>query len=176
MEGERERESCTVGLVAPKKLLYQFNQDFKLKVSDQCCVEFKEKPLKNWQKENNKPYKILGLMQEEGGRRARAECMVFKQNKLSSFQPLAKVTKEWEEWFIKEYKVKLCDLYYEPYNFERTGCKGCPYNIHIQEELTLLQKHLPAEYRQCNYLWQPVYDEYRRIGYRLTKEEQTKLF
>ena len=44
------------------------------------------------------------------------------------------------------------------------------------EELETLEKYLPEERRQCEYLWKPVYDEYRRIGYRLDKEEQMKLF
>lgn len=26
------------------------------------------------------------------------------------------------------------------------------------------------EYKQCEIIWKPVYDEYRRIGYRLKKE------
>ncbi len=145
-------------------------------MSDQCCVEFKEKPLKNWQKENKKPIKILGLMAEEGGRRARAECAVFKKEKLVSFQPLAKVSKEWEDWFIKEKNIRLCKLYYPPYNFERTGCVGCPYSIHIQDDLNTLEEVLPSARKQAEYLWQPVYDEYRRIGYRLESEEQMKLF
>lgn len=29
---------------------------------------------------------------------------------------------------------------------------------------------LPNEYKQCWYLWQPVYDEYIRIGFRLPKD------
>ena len=147
-----------------------------MKISDQCCVEFKEKPLAQWQKENKKPIKILGLMREEGGRRNRVDCIIKKGNKVTTFSPLAKVTKEWEDWFIETYNIKLCELYYPPYNFERTGCKGCPYNIQIADELVALERNLPAEYRQCNYLWKPVYDEYRRLGYRLSNEEQTKLF
>lgn len=176
MVAERERESCTVTMAAPKKLMYQFNQDFKLKVSDRCCVEFKEKPLIEWQKQHKKPIKIIGLMREEGGRRNKVNCILYKRGKIKAFMPLAKVTKDWEEWFIKEHKIKLCELYYEPYNFERTGCKGCPYNIHIQDELDILKEKLPSEYKQCEYLWKPVYDEYRRINYRLKGEEQTKLF
>ena len=35
---------------------------------------------------------------------------------------------------------------------------------------------MPAEYKQCEYLWKPVYDDYRRLGYRLRKNEQVKLF
>lgn len=174
---ERERELHTFGQVVPNKLKYQFNQDFKLKVSDQCCMEFKEKPLKDWQKEHGIAYMMLGIMQEEGGRRETAKCVVFKNNKMTRFQPLAKVSKEWENWFIEKYNIKLCKLYYPPYNFARTGCKGCPYNIHISEELETLKKTLPNEYEQCNIIWKPVYNEYRRIGYRKMKpEEQMTLF
>lgn len=147
-----------------------------MKISDQCCVEFKEKPLAQWQKEHKKPIKILGLMREEGGRRNRVDCIIKHGNKVAVFSPLAKVTKDWEEWFIETHNIRLCELYYPPYSFTRTGCKGCPYALGIEQELHTLEKLLPAEYRQCNYLWKPVYDEYRRIGYRLKNEEQTKLF
>jgi hypothetical protein len=33
-----------------------------------------------------------------------------------------------------------------------------------------MQKLLPNEYKQCETIWKPVYDEYRRIGYRLRKK------
>lgn len=160
----------------PKQLRYQFTGEFALKVSDKCCLKMKEEPVKKWQKENNKPYGILGLMQEEGGRRFNVGCLAFRDGKLNNFQPLAKVTKEWEEWFIKEYNIELCKLYYPPYNFERTGCKGCPFALNLQRDLETMGKYLPNERKQCEYIWKPVYDEYRRLGYRLHKEEQTKLF
>jgi 3'-phosphoadenosine 5'-phosphosulfate sulfotransferase (PAPS reductase)/FAD synthetase len=51
----------------PKKLTYQFSDDFKLKISAKCCDELKKKPLDEYQKQNNKPYKILGIMPDEGG-------------------------------------------------------------------------------------------------------------
>lgn len=144
-------------------------------ISDKCCLEMKEKPLDKWSRKNNKPHRILGLMQSEGGRRHDTKCKAFKGDKLS-FHPLAIITKEWEEWFIQEHDVKLCKLYYEPYNFERTGCKGCPFAPLLQEQLSTLEVYFPNEKRQCEYIWKPIYDEYRRIGYRLKREEQTKLF
>ena len=160
----------------PQILKYQFNPDYPLKISDKCCQRMKEDPLRKWQRENKKSISILGLMREEGGRRAFAECVVFTNGKLTSFQPLAKVTHEWEHWFIEKYKIPLCSLYYEPYNFERTGCKGCPFASNLQRELDIIEKYFPSERRQCEIIWKPVYDEYRRIGYRLDKEEQMKLF
>lgn len=166
--GEREgygaRHSC------PKILRYQFTDEFKerLKISDKCCLRMKEEPLNGWAKENNKSCRILGIMPSEGGRRATTKCLVFKNNgKVLSFHPLAPVTKEWEDWFISEYNIQICDIYKPPYNFNRTGCKGCPFALNIQNELDTLEKYFPNERKQCEAIWKPVYDEYRRLGYRL---------
>lgn len=40
----------------------------------------------------------------------------------------------------------------------------------------LMDEAVPNERKQCEILWKPVYEEYRRIDYRLTKSEQIKLF
>ena len=128
-----------------------------------------------YQKESGRKHKIVGLMVAEGGARTRTRCIIQK-GKGISFQPLAVVSKEWEDWFIKTYNIQLCELYYEPYNFARTGCKGCPYALTLQEQLETMEKYMPAERKQCEFIWKPVYDEYRRIGYRLKKVEQQKLF
>jgi 3'-phosphoadenosine 5'-phosphosulfate sulfotransferase (PAPS reductase)/FAD synthetase len=160
----------------PNILKYQFTETFKLRVSDKCCEMMKERPLIQWQKDNGKTYSIIGIMREEGGRREQAQCLVFNGGVLKHFQPLAPVTKEWEDWFIERQGIKLCDLYYPPYNFKRTGCKGCPFSLNLQHDLETMQKHFPNERKQCEIIWQPVYAEYRRLGYRLEKEEQLKLF
>lgn len=153
-----------------RKLFYENHH-----ISDKCCLEMKEKPLDQWSRENNRPHRILGLMRSEGGRRSDAKCKAFKGNKLS-FHPLAVMTQEWEQWYIEAYNIKLCKLYYEPYNFERTGCKGCPFNPMLQEQLETMERYMPNERKQCEYIWKPVYEEYRRLEYRLKKAEQTKLF
>lgn len=151
----------------PKKLKYQFSEDCELKISDKCCDRLKKDPLHRYQKENNKPISIVGIMAAEGGRRDKATCLTFHKKKLYSFQPLAPVSKEWEEWFINEYKIDISDIYKEPYNFDRTGCKGCPFNVDLQEALDTLDKYFPNERKQCEFIWKPVYDEYRRLNYRL---------
>lgn len=156
----------------PKCLKYNFTEEFNLNVSDKCCVYLKEKPIEEWKKEHNKKYSILGLMAAEGGRRTSTVCLAFKYNgDLKSFHPLASISKEWEEWYINEYNIKICDIYKPPYNFRRTGCKGCPFNAKLQHELDIFEKFFPNERKQCEIIWKPVYDEYRRIGYRLKKEE-----
>lgn len=153
----------------PKILKYQFTKENTLKISDACCDILKEEPLEKWAKKHNKLHVILGIMREEGGRRLNAQCLVFKSKKLKSFQPLAPVTKDWEDWFIDKYNIKICDIYKEPYNFTRTGCKGCPFALHLQKELDTLEEFFPNERKQCEIIWKPVYNEYRRLGYRLKK-------
>ena len=152
----------------PEKLRYQFTEDgLNFKVSDKCCLRMKEEPLKKYQKEHHKPFGILGLMKEEGGRRNDVTCMRFKQGEFKNFQPLAAVSKDWEDWFIETYHIEICDIYKEPYNLERTGCKGCPFNPNLNKDLQMLKEKFPAEYKQCEIIWKPVYEEYRRIQFRL---------
>lgn len=167
---EKGRYAC------PSKLKYQFTDDFKLKISQYCCAEMKKKPAKKWMKENNRSITITGMMREEGGQRSHIDCIVTRNGEVTKFHPLSKVTHEWEKWFIDEYKIELAKLYYDPFNFDRSGCKGCPFNPMLQEDLSILEKYLPNERSQCEIIFKPVYDEYRRIGYRLKSEEQTKLF
>ena len=175
--GERDdKEKWAKEFSCPPKLKYQFTSECPLKISDMCCVKMKEEPLKRYEQTSGRPYSIIGLMREEGGRRTNAQCMVFKSGKFKNFQPLAVVSKEWEEWFIETYNIKLCKLYYEPYNFKRTGCKGCPFALDLQPTLDTMERYFPNERKQCEMIWKPVYDEYRRLGYRLSNEEQTKLF
>jgi 3'-phosphoadenosine 5'-phosphosulfate sulfotransferase (PAPS reductase)/FAD synthetase len=96
--------------------------------------------------------------------------LAYDGKKLKLFQPMAPLTKEWEDWFIDAYDIKICDIYKPPYNRERTGCKGCPFALHLQEELDMMERFFPNERKQCEIIWKPVYDEYRRLGYRLKDE------
>ena len=161
----------------PKQLRYQFTEDFKLKISHLCCSEMKKKPQAEWQEENNKEIVITGMMRDENGQRTHIDCIHIKNGKATKFHPLAKVNHEWEKWFIDTYNVKLCKLYYAPYNFERIGCKGCPFNPTLSNDLATMDScGMSNERRQCEVIWRPVYEEYRRIGYRLKKDEQVRLF
>lgn len=173
--GERtDKEPWSPRMSCPNRLKYQFTDAFTMKISDKCCVRLKEEPLDMWRKENGKQYAITGVMRAEGGRRVNAQCLTFVSGKFAFFQPLVPVSKEWEDWFIDWYNVTICDIYKEPYNFPRTGCKGCPFAPGVQHELDVLEKYFPNERKQCEAIWKPVYDEYRRIGYRLKPIEDTK--
>lgn len=162
----------------PKQLEYQFSEDFKLKISDQCCLRLKKTPVHQWEDENGRPIAITGMRRSEGGERASIKGCILtdKAGNLKRFHPLLVVSDGWEEWYIKERGIELCELYHEPFNFKRTGCKGCPFSLDLQEQLSVMEKYLPGERAQCEAIWKPVYDEYRRLGYRLNKDEQMKLF
>ena len=168
---EREREVSTSIKGCPNKLLYQFdscpNNNTNIKYSDMCCYKMKKEPAHRWEQENNRHIAITGIRADEGGMRALNGCTIFDGDKLKKFHPLKVVSKEWEEWFVKKYNIELCELYYPPYNFKRTGCNSCPFSLDIQEQLDQLYKLLPIEYKKAKQLWKPVYDEYIRIGYRL---------
>lgn len=170
----KERSS----IKCPKKLVYQFTKENKLKISDQCCYKLKKEVARRYQKENNKNISILGLRIAEGGARIhRKGCVVFdKNNNLNEFKPINPCTDEWCEWFIEQYEIKLCKLYYSPFNFKRTGCAGCPFTFDLQDQLNIMEKLLPIDYKRSEYIWAPVYAEYRRLSYRLEKEYQTTIF
>lgn len=155
----------------PKKLQYIFEEQNTLgfPVSNKCCDQLKKQPSKKWRKENGKNITITGIMSEEGGTRKIIKgCIVDrKKENYINFHPLLVCSKEFEQWFIEKYNVKLCKLYYPPYNFRRTGCKGCPFALKLKDQLDVMEEHLPNERKQCEVIWKPVYEEYRRIGYRL---------
>lgn len=160
----------------PKVLKYQFTPEFdRLNLSDMCCKNMKEKPLRKYESETGRA-PITGIMMVEGGRRSggnHSGCIFFKQNgALKSFHPFSPVSQEFLNYLIQKYGIELCKLYYPPYNFERTGCKGCPFNIKLQKDLDVLQEYFPNERKQCENIWKPVYQEYRRLGYRLRKESE----
>lgn len=162
----------------PKSLLYQFTPEFKIKLSDNCCRKMKKEPIKKWEKENKRYIAITGMRNSEGGERASIKGCILtdKQGKVKRFHPLIKVDEQWENWFVSTKQIELCKLYRPPFNFNRTGCKGCPFALDLQEQLEIMDIYLPNERKQCEIIWQPIYKEYRRINYRLDKIEKVRLF
>lgn len=151
----------------PKKLLYQYSFN-GFRISANCCIALKERPLTEWAKSNSKTIFMTGMRGSEGGRRAsKSSCIIMKGQSLRSFNPLFVVDDATLNTWIDDYKIDLADIYKPPYNFNRTGCKGCPFSLSLQETLDKLEKWFPNEKKQCEMLWKPVYEEYRKIGYRL---------
>lgn len=157
-------------LTCPNKLRYQFTPEFKnsgIKLSDKCCYKLKKEVALKYEEASGLKIAMTGMRSQEGGMRAINGCTIFQDGKLKRFHPLKVITDEMEEEIIKRENIKLCPLYYPPYNFTRTGCCACPYAIDLQQELNRLYIHLPNEYYKAIRLWKKTYDEYIRIGYRL---------
>lgn len=165
-------------VLCPNVLKYQFTEEFKLKVSDQCCLRLKKMPIHKWEKANGRSIAMTGMRRDEGGQRKSIKgCIITdKDGKAIKFHPLLVVSEEWEDWLRERERVELCELYEAPFNFKRTGCKGCPFALNLQEQLSIMSIYLPAERIQCEAIWKPVYEEYRRLNYRLDTYEQMKLF
>lgn len=122
----------------------------------------------HWKKDHDKAITITGMRAKEGGLRAEIKgCAIFNEDKLTKFHPLLPLEDDFIEWYIKARNIELCELYYPPYNFQRTGCKGCPYSIDLQRQLDIMAAYMPEERKQCEKIWGKVYNEYRRINYRL---------
>ena len=119
-----------------------------------------------------------GYAEQRGGERASIKGCILtdKDGNLTKFHPLIKVDDAWEDWFIQTQNIQLCKLYVEPYNFKRTGCKFCPFSLDLANQLEVAYRLMPNEAKQGELIWKPVFNEYRRIGYRLKKQEQMKLF
>lgn len=146
-----------------------------LKISDNCCLKMKKEPVHKWEKENNRYVAMTGMRKEEGGMRTQLGCILTDKNgQLKKFHPLLVVNDEWEDWFIKEHHIELSPIYNKPYCFKRTGCKCCPFSLDLQHQLDVLEELMPDEYKQAETIWKPVFDEYRRIGYRLRKKDTYK--
>lgn len=163
--------------ICPNNLKYQFTKNNRLFIDNKCCDKLKKEPMHKYCVANGLTSIITGIMNGEGGSREFLKSCVVKDKdgNIKKFHPLAKVSDEWEKWFIQKYEIKLCSLYYAPFNFKRTGCKGCPFSLDLQEQLSVMEKYMPNERKQCEIIWKPVYDEYRRLNYRLKKNEQGKL-
>ena len=155
----------------PHILMYQIQEDFDLNISHFCCHEFKKKPIKDYMRQSKRKITLTGMMRTEGGQRTTLNCIVTdKDGFLKKFHPMAVCSTEWEDWYIKSRSIKLSALYYPPFNFTRTGCIGCPFAKDIKQELETLSLLEPSEYKRAQWLWKTVYDEYRRIGYRLNNQ------
>lgn len=154
----------------PQILRYQATEALPFKISDRCCTEFKKKVFTVFEKRTKRKIAITGIRQAEHGRRESAKCVSYKRGEVRHFNPLLVCDNDFCDFFIKKFDIELSPLYYAPFNFKRTGCRGCPFNVHLRDDLETLAMFAPSELKAAFSIFAPVYNEYRRIGYRLPKK------
>jgi len=167
-----KEEPSSRKIVCPAVLKPLFETQLDFKISSKCCDKMKKEPIHKWEKENHRSVSITGMRNSEGGQRLTIKGCILTDDKgnLKKFHPLLKVDDAWEDEFVSVENIQLCKLYYPPYNFQRTGCKGCPYNLKLAEQLGTMMVKLPNERMQCEALWKPSYDLYRKMNYRLSNQ------
>ena len=102
------------------------------KVSNKCCLYNKEYPLKHYCKKHNKK-SIIGVRGGESKTR-KAKYTTCLQ-KSGNFTPLYDFSDELMDLIYDVYGLEVPKCY----NYlERTGCAGCPYGYHCEDELSLL--------------------------------------
>lgn len=160
---------------APKKLLYQLEDDFKLPISEKCCFYTKERKHFDFMRSNHKTITISGIRKAEGGQRTKAHC-ISHNGKIMRFNPIVPLDNQWVSWYVERNKIAICPIYLPPYNFVRTGCVGCPFSPTLEKELQVLQAFFPKEYALAESLWKPIYDEYRKKNFRLKAQKGLTFF
>ena len=165
-EGYSPRFRC------PRKLLGQFEPGaVPFKVSEHCCREFKKKPMLEAEKVLGRPVAITGERKEEGGARsAHGGCFVSSKD-YTKLSPLYPCSEEFVDWMVAKFRIPLPDVYGAPYNMRRTGCKGCPFALRLQDELDIMERYLPNDFKMANAIFGRVYEEYRKRDYRLDRRD-----
>lgn len=132
----------------------------KFKVSCMCCTESKKNPLTNYEKKIHADLIITGERKSEGGVRAGRHSSCFESKKgVDHFMPLFFWNNETKVYYKEQEKIVYSDCY-EVWGMKRTGCVGCPFGQHIDEELELIGEYEPKLYKAC---WNVFGDAYRFI-------------
>jgi len=160
-----------------------------IKISQECCVVMKERPVHKWQTKNKK-LPFLGTMASESSRRKRAwlqlGCNAFDADKPRSL-PLSIWTEQDVLRYILENNIDICSVYGDIVPVfsktkkdaeqspclrctgrQRTGCVFCLYGAHIsglggKNRLTSLAETHPRLYEYCmgggEWIDNPDYDK-----------------
>jgi len=133
---------------------YKFLLDAPFKISSQCCMIMKKKPLKEFgHKTGLKPF--IGTMASEGGMRESA----YKKTGCNSFDngqsvPLGFWTEKdiWD--YIKLYNLPYSKIY--DMGYERTGCMFCAFGAHLEKGENRFQKMQRTHPKQYDYCMKPT--------------------
>lgn len=160
-----------------KEFIMQNPPDFP--ISNKCCEYSKKKPAKKLIKEYDADLEVTGIRKAEGGIRAANFKTCFSASKsknCDTYRPVFWYTnadkKEYEEHFGVEHSK--C---YTEYGLIRTGCVGCPFSKHINEELSVIQRYEPKLYNAAIHVFGKSYEytaKYREFVKMMKEKEKAE--
>ena len=157
--------------IASAKLLKEFmiENPPTFNISSRCFNESKKKVGDAVRKKYGADIQLVGIRKAEGGARSTGvkTCMADGAHG-KQYYPLFWWKAEDKVAFEKSYSIVHSDAY-TAYGCKRTGCAGCPFAGHFEDELTMLWQHEPKLANAVEHIFAPSY-EYTR-AYRKYRDE-----
>ena len=127
------------------------------RISDKCCYYAKKRVSIEYSRLNNTDLTMLGIRKSEGGNRnILTSCFSENDRHGAVYRPLFWFTDADKRYYADKFKVKHSDCY-TVYGLRRTGCTGCPFNLRLFDELSLIEQHEPNLYHAAMSLFGECY-------------------
>lgn len=161
-----------------KEFIMQNPPDFP--ISNKCCEYAKKKTAKQVIEQYDADLDITGIRQSEGGIRSAAykTCFSVSNGKgCDTYRPLFWYKDSDKKVYEEHFGIQHSRCYTE-YGLKRTGCVGCPFSKHINEELAVIEKNEPELHKAAVNLFGKSYEytqKYREFAKMMkTKEKDNK--
>ena len=141
-----------------KEFIMQNPPDFP--ISNKCCEYAKKIPAKRIIKELDADLDITGIRQAEGGIRSAnfKTCFSASNSKgCDTYRPIFWYLDGDKRAYEEHFGIQHSRCYTE-YGLRRTGCVGCPFSKHINDELAIIEKYEPNLYKAAMHLFGKSYE------------------
>lgn len=131
---------------ALKPFLIERGRDITFRISNRCCNATKIHAIKHLMAYNMADLSIIGTRSAESGIRGVSTRECFTQAKSADFatlRPIFYFTKADKAEYNETFNI-LNSKCYSVYGLHRTGCIGCPFNPHADEELNTVEQFEPS--------------------------------
>ena len=156
-----------------KEFMIENPPDFQ--ISSKCCTYAKKNVARKFCKEHSADLEMIGIRKSEGGIRSVQYKTCFSPGEdRDVYRPIFWITDGVKRLYSETYGVKNSRCYTE-YGLSRTGCNGCPFNKHFENELTLFQQHEPLIYTAVQKIFGRAYDYTRRYREYVAEREKSRL-
>lgn len=146
----------------------------QFKIDSKCCKYAKKAVNKRIIKTYDCDLMISGVRKAEGGVRAKTfrTCYTSGSDKADTYRPVFWFHNEDKRTYKSAFNIRYSDCY-EVWGFTRTGCVGCPYDIHCIEHNKIIEKYEPNMYNAVNNIFKESY-EYTRQYKQFVREMNDK--